>query len=104
MAREQRRYDEGLRGELAPYEQQLTELERFRRMPGIDPTLKMRIENYQEELDKAIGRAFEPISVDQYKQELELLSVEFVNRGVTVEDPESLTNLVKEELERREVK
>ncbi len=37
----------------------------------------------------------------KYKKELQLLSVEFVNRGVNVQDPESLTNLVAEELEKR---
>lgn len=37
----------------------------------------------------------------KYKQELELLSVEFVQRGVQIQDPEGLKRLVEQELEKR---
>ena len=40
----------------------------------------------------------------KYKKELQLLTVEFVNRGVNTKDPESLTKLVKDELEKRGLK
>jgi hypothetical protein len=40
----------------------------------------------------------------KYKKELEMLTVEFVRRGVDVKDSEPLTNLIKDELEKREIK
>ena len=37
----------------------------------------------------------------KYTRELQLITVEFSNRGVKADDPESLTKLVQEELEKR---
>lgn len=37
----------------------------------------------------------------KYRKELQLLTVEFSRRGVTVEDPDSLKKLIEAELEKR---
>lgn len=37
----------------------------------------------------------------KYRNELQLLTVEFSKRGVTAEDPESLKKIIEQELEKR---
>lgn len=37
----------------------------------------------------------------KYKKELQLITLEFVERGVNIKDPESLKNLLKEEIDKR---
>jgi len=37
----------------------------------------------------------------KYRKELQLLSVEFIKRGVSLEDPDGLKKLIEEELEKR---
>lgn len=39
----------------------------------------------------------------KYRQELQQITVEFVNRGISAQDPESLIKIVEEELRKREV-
>lgn len=58
----------------------------------------------QKYVDLAVELAPKLEKFGKYKRELQLLSVEFVRRGVDVRDPESLTNLVAEELKKREGK
>lgn len=40
----------------------------------------------------------------KYKKELEILTVEFVNRGVKVEDDQSLVKFIEEEIKNRKKK
>ena len=40
----------------------------------------------------------------RYRKELQLLTVEFVDRGYENKDPHSLTKLVEEEIQKRETK
>jgi len=58
----------------------------------------------REYVDLAIELAPKLEKFGKQKRELQLLSVEFVERGVSVEDPDSLKNLVMQELEKRERK
>ncbi len=39
----------------------------------------------------------------KYRQELQLITTEFVSRGVATQDPESLVKIVEEELKKREI-
>jgi hypothetical protein len=40
----------------------------------------------------------------KYRQELQEITVEFINRGVTPQDPDSLIKVMQEELEKRDIK
>lgn len=39
----------------------------------------------------------------KYRQELQQITIEFVSRGISAQDPESLVKVVEEELRKREV-
>lgn len=56
----------------------------------------------QKYVDLAVELAPKLEKFGKHKRELQLLSVEFVERGVDVKDPGSLTNLVADELRKRE--
>jgi hypothetical protein len=40
----------------------------------------------------------------KYRQELQEITVELINRGVTPQDPDSLIKVMQEELEKRDIK
>lgn len=40
----------------------------------------------------------------KYRQELQEITVEFINRGVTPQDPDSLISVIQEELNKRDIK
>lgn len=39
----------------------------------------------------------------KYRQELQQITVEFISRGITTQDPESLVKVVEEELKKRNI-
>lgn len=61
---------------------------------------------YYQVLEKYVNLASELApkldKFGKYKQELQLLTLEFTNRGVTPEDPESLIKLLTEKYQKSE--
>lgn len=65
------------------------------------------IDRYKDLIEKYVKIAQELApkleKFGKYRQELQSITVEFVNRGITAQDPESLIRVVEEELKKREI-
>jgi TP901 family phage tail tape measure protein len=70
LAREQGRYDEGLKRSISPFQDQLQSLERVKNLPGLDDDVRDDITKYQEQIAKAMEHAFDRMPVSEYIEDL----------------------------------